>query len=225
MTESYKKSSILIETGLTTLILVIITRILYSMQGIPWVGEYYTLIFALLFLYVPIVILRSCRRPIEFFDRGAKQYLHSILVFVVVSLIVFPLFLLASHGWHLIVWNLSGPNFGPIPEFWKYSAYQLIIVALPEEVFFRGYVQSSLNLIFPRKWRLFGVNFGWGLLITALVFAFAHSLIALEWWHFAIFFPALLFGYVREKTGTVTAPILLHALSNILMYILTYTYR
>ena len=93
MTESYKKSSILIETGLTTLILVIITRILYSMQGIPWVGEYYTLIFALLFLYVPIVILRSCRRPIEFFDRGAKQYLHSILVFVVVWLIVFPLFL------------------------------------------------------------------------------------------------------------------------------------
>jgi len=225
MTETYKKSSILIETFLTTLILVVVTRILYAMQGVPFIGEYYTLIFAILFLYVPIVILRARRRPIDFFDRGVKQYLHSFIVFVVVSLIVFPIFLLAAHGWQTIVWSFSGPTFGPIPEFWKYAAYQLIIVALPEEVFFRGYVQSSLNLIFPRKWRLFGVDFGWGLFVTALVFAFAHSIISLQWWHFAIFFPALLFGYIREKTGTVTAPILLHALSNIIMYILTYTYR
>ncbi|HPQ81946.1 MAG TPA: CPBP family glutamic-type intramembrane protease, partial [bacterium] len=35
--------------------------------------------------------------------------------------------------------------------------------------------------------------------------------------HFSIFFPALVFGYLRERTGSITAPALFHAASNILM--------
>ena len=91
------------------------------------------------------------------------------------------------------------------------------MVALPEEFFFRGYFQSTLNRVWPTRWRFLGASFGPALPITALVFAVAHSVIALQWWHFSIVFPALLFGWLREKTGSITAPILWHGAANIFM--------
>ncbi|MBI3540840.1 MAG: CPBP family intramembrane metalloprotease [Deltaproteobacteria bacterium] len=86
---------------------------------------------------------------------------------------------------------------------------QLFVVALPEEFFFRGYLQTILR----RKYRL-----QVAIPIASLLFAFSHSVIALQWWHFAIFFPALVFGWLREKTGGLVAPILFHALSNVAVF-------
>jgi len=93
--------------------------------------------------------------------------------------------------------------------------YHLFFVAIPEEIFYRGYMQSRLNQIYPPKWRWFGVPVGWGLVWTCLLFAVGHSLVVFQWWHFAIFFPSLAFGWLREKTGQIMAPALFHAACNI----------
>ncbi|MCB1214501.1 MAG: CPBP family intramembrane metalloprotease, partial [Deltaproteobacteria bacterium] len=65
-----------------------------------------------------------------------------------------------------------------------------------------------------KPWNILGARLGPAWILTSLIFAFSHSLMTLQWWHFAIFFPGLAFGWLREKTGYLSAGILFHALSN-----------
>lgn len=219
-----RSKCIYLEVGLVTLSLVLVTSLLNLLQNISFIGKVYALVFAVLFLYVPVVVLQKRKRPIDFLDRNFKSYLKSFLTFFITSLIVFPLFALATHAWMTVVYSAEGPVYRMFPDFWHFFAFQFIMIALPEEFFFRGYVQSSLNTVLPKKWKILGVKLGWSWIITALVFAFAHSLVVLRWWHFAIFFPALLFGYLRERTGSITAPVLFHGASNVIMNVIANMY-
>lgn len=213
------------EASAVTFILVAVTSILNSLQHISVVGQLYGLVFALMFLYVPAFLLHRSKRQIDFIDRSASSYLKSVLAFIVASAIVFPAFLMAAHLWETIILGSSGPAFSGFPGFAKLLPYHFIMVALPEEFFFRGYLQSTLNLVFPRRRRILGANLGAAWVVTAAVFAAAHSCISVEWWHFAIFFPALVFGYLRELTGSITAPILFHGTANIIMALIGNLYR
>lgn len=103
-------------------------------------------------------------------------------------------------------------------------AYHLFFVAIPEEFFYRGYFQTRLNEVFPRRFILFGIPFGHGIWIAALFFAFGHSLVHFQWWHFATFFPGLVFGLLREKTGSVITGALFHAICNIGVLLLDTAY-
>jgi len=98
-------------------------------------------------------------------------------------------------------------------------AYHLFFVAIPEEFFYRGYVQTRLNEVLPRRFLVAGIPFGHGLWIAALFFAFGHSLVEVQWWHFATFFPGLLFGLLRERSGGVITGAFLHAACNVIVHL------
>jgi hypothetical protein len=93
--------------------------------------------------------------------------------------------------------------------------YHLFFVAIPEEFFYRGYLQTRLNEVFPRKFLVFGTPLGWGMPIACLMFAFGHSLVQFQWWHFATFFPGLVFGWMRERTAHPAAGAIFHAWCNV----------
>jgi membrane protease YdiL (CAAX protease family) len=97
-----------------------------------------------------------------------------------------------------------------------------LFVAFGEEILFRGYMQSQLNQVFGKPYRFFEVPFGWGAIITAALFGAMHIGIFL-WilgmsaqvtlaWGFWTIFVGLVFGLVREKSGGILAPALLHGL-------------
>ena len=67
-----------------------------------------------------------------------------------------------------------------------------------------------------------GVRPGW--LLTCVLFAFGHSIVIFQWWHFAIFFPALVFGWMRARTGGVIAGALFHAWCNVTVNVLDALY-
>jgi membrane protease YdiL (CAAX protease family) len=102
--------------------------------------------------------------------------------------------------------------------------YTFIFVALGEEILFRGYIQSRVNEAFGRPYVFFGVNWGWGLIIGSLLFGIWHILnpfnpfigqFDLMWqWGLWTFFLGLILGFVREKSGSVLAPAILHGLIN-----------
>jgi hypothetical protein len=71
---------------------------------------------------------------------------------------------------------------------------------------------------------LFGATVGPGLLMTCIIFAFGHSIVEFQWWHFAIFVPSLAFGWLRAKTGDVMAGAFFHAWCNIMATILEKLY-
>ncbi|MGC6508241.1 MAG: myxosortase family intramembrane protease [Myxococcota bacterium] len=103
-------------------------------------------------------------------------------------------------------------------------AYQFFFVAIPEEFFYRGYFQTRLNEIFPRRFLIFGVPMGWGAVWASLYFAFGHSLVQFQWWHFATFFPGLIFAWMREKRNGVLSGAMFHACCNIGIVILDTMY-
>ena len=108
--------------------------------------------------------------------------------------------------------------------------YYFVFLGPGEEILFRGYMQSRLNESYGRSYRFFGVNWGWGVVITSLIFGFAHVLNPLNpflgkfgltwWWGFWTFFVGLVFGFIREKTGSVVAPAILHGLPQAIAYAL-----
>lgn len=100
--------------------------------------------------------------------------------------------------------------------------FYVFFLGFGEELLFRGYIQSRLNAAFGRPFRFFGVHWGWGVVITAGLFGLMHaintgSLVSSRWepawwWGFWTFFGGLVLGFVREKSGSIIAPAILHGL-------------
>ena len=109
-----------------------------------------------------------------------------------------------------------------LPERLVSFAFYLLFLGPGEEFLFRGYIQSRLNAAFGRPFRFWGVPWGWGLVITALMFGLMHVLNPFNpflgkfdlyiWWGVWTIFGGLSKGYIREKTGSVLPPAILHGL-------------
>lgn len=97
---------------------------------------------------------------------------------------------------------------------------QFILIALPEEIFFRGYLQTRLQAVMPQRWRLWGGDVGPAVILTSFLFAISHLVAIPSVDRLAVFFPSLLFGWLRDRTGSIAAAVLAHALSNVLMQVL-----
>jgi membrane protease YdiL (CAAX protease family) len=117
-----------------------------------------------------------------------------------------------------VVWPLN------VPPLIMLIGYHVFFVAIPEEIFYRGYLQTRLDDTFRPKWNILGAKLGWGWILTCFIFALGHSLVAFQWWHFAIFFPSLVFGWMRARTGGIIAGAMFHACSNIGVSILDNLY-
>jgi membrane protease YdiL (CAAX protease family) len=94
-------------------------------------------------------------------------------------------------------------------------AGQIFVIALPEEAFYRGYLQSRLDEVWPRQWNIAGAQVGPGLLVGASIFALGHLATVHLPARLAVFFPALVFGWLRARTGGVGACIFFHAFCNV----------
>jgi membrane protease YdiL (CAAX protease family) len=156
------------------------------------------------------------------FGRGA-------LAAVGVAAVVFPLFAGLFWGWSVLLPHLAPgvahalapyagtPRFAPrLPrELPVLVLVQLLVVALPEEMFYRGFMQTAWARHAPaRGVRVLGARLGHGFLATQALFALGH-LVVLQPWRLATFFPGLLFGWLRARTDDVAAAVVLHALSNL----------
>jgi membrane protease YdiL (CAAX protease family) len=99
-------------------------------------------------------------------------------------------------------------------------AVEVFAVALPEEVFHRGYLMSVLEEVFPPRVRVFAVPFGLAAVLSSSMFAVGHLVGMAEAARLATFFPALLFAWLWRKSNSLWAPALFHAASNLLMAVL-----
>jgi membrane protease YdiL (CAAX protease family) len=94
------------------------------------------------------------------------------------------------------------------------SMGQLFLVALPEEAFYRGYLQTRFDEALPSRVRILGGGMVPATIATSLVFALSHLATIHDAARLAVFFPSLLFGWLRARTGGVGAAILFHAFCN-----------
>jgi membrane protease YdiL (CAAX protease family) len=150
--------------------------------------------------------------------RAAPHALREGVFALLLALLIFPPFSVAFYLWHVPEHAFS---FTPPPELASYVVSQLLVVALPEEALFRGYLQGRLEDAERRRARLLGVQVApRAFLLQAVLFALIHVAVDHNPARLAVFFPALLFGWVRARRGGVGAAIVLHAASNLLSDIL-----
>jgi membrane protease YdiL (CAAX protease family) len=167
------------------------------------------------------------RRSWAAWGRGALQA-------ALVAALVFPLFGLAFWGFAALLPHLPAGARGLLAPYALPPAFQLrlpggmagrvavqlLVVALPEELFYRGFLQRAWREAAPGpSRRLLGAELHPGFLATQGLFALGH-LTALQPWRLGTFFPGLLFGWLRERTGGLAAPVVLHALSNLFLQVL-----
>lgn len=150
-------------------------------------------------------------------ERSTRHMLRAgggaVLVALVCAVITFvPFYFGFMKVWH--------PRHGfvihlPMGELLSLVAGQVLVIALPEEVFYRGYVQSRLGAALGSHVRFLGARVGPEILITSVVFALGHLATIHKPARLAVFFPSLLFGFLRARTGGVGAGILFHAMCNV----------
>lgn len=137
------------------------------------------------------------------------------------SIVIFPLFGVGFALWYEprveFSWTraLYGLDGGAAGGLFDLVLGHLVVVALPEEAFFRGYLQSRLDERWGTPRKFLGAPIGAGLLWTSALFALGHLATTPHPARLAVFFPSLLFGWLRARTGGVGAPVLFHAACNV----------
>ena len=121
---------------------------------------------------------------------------------------------LALPGAALWAWTAGGDR-GGAPDglrIWlALIGFQLLWVALPEELLFRGALQGMLRRgdsaqdPFPIPLSV---------ICSGILFALVHVMAEQSVGGLRVFAPGILFGVLRERTGSLLAPILVHAVSN-----------
>lgn len=143
-----------------------------------------------------------------------RAFVRSLVAVVATVALVFPPFVLA---WVLVQRPVQafalGRAFGGLEPL-----AEVLLVALPEEAFFRGYVQSRLGEALGSRRAVGPVSLA--NLVASLLFALGHFGTSVSVARASVFFPSLLFGLLRERTGGIVAPMIVHALSNLLARVL-----
>jgi membrane protease YdiL (CAAX protease family) len=231
---------ILLVYGLVCAAVFAVTRL----EPIAVIGQYVHLVVAAIFLLTSMRLTRTnpahfgvalggllepptderAAGPLGLFDlgRAIRKALPSAAMELGVALgiaaVVFPLYTLGFYWWNRPVgdFSLTLP-----PNFASFVLAQLVVVALPEEAFFRGYLQTALSDLRGNRLRVLGAELEPGAwLLQAILFAAIHFIVEPNPARLAVFFPALLFGWTRAWRGGIGAALALHAMSNLYSEIL-----
>ncbi len=98
-----------------------------------------------------------------------------------------------------------------------------LVIAIAEEIFFRGYLQGRLTAWLGEGRAFFGVDKA--IVVTSAVFALAHFVGEYNFLRLGPFFPSLVFGLLRRRSGSVLGAIVFHAYCNLLGDVLFMFYR
>lgn len=145
-----------------------------------------------------------------------KQIGLTLAVVCRTCIVVFPA--LFAGFWLLKSCGLELPLRAMLPQGQSWVClmfYQFMYIAVAEEVFYRGYVQSNIltlaKAVMGRQCRLQQwISIG----ISAACFAVAHIVVHGQIISALTFLPGLIFGWLFIRTRSLLAPILFHGLAN-----------
>lgn len=178
---------------------------------------------------VPIVIVRHIR-PRDEEQAGVvvqwnkKDFLTGLAV---VGILLIPV-AVGNHFVRTCVlgmdFQFSLDNYSRLESPFYYEILvQLLGVALPEEFFYRGYLQTAFLKFFRQRPKLAKAAPAFAIALASFCFALAH-LPSGNISRMLTFFPGLLFGTIRYRTNGLIGAILCHASCNLMMIYLNVHY-
>ena len=179
---------------------------------------------SLALIYLPLGWMFATHRDLGRYAIQAPSIPKSLALFAIVSLVTLVPFWTGNHFWETLVLHHRWRRLSPPPGTLSLVFGEIFAVALPEEVFYRGYLQTRLDEALPKKIAILGAKIGWSLPITSVIFVAGHLAVKPALWQLSIFFPSLVFGWLRARSDSLVAPVLYHALCNVGMLILQRSY-
>ena len=160
---------------------------------------------------IPTIIRQKKLNPLTFFTNRWPQSLRLVGL---TCLIAFPAALSALWLLKQLGLTLPAPPTYSINTWISWILWQLLIVAVAEEYFFRGYLlKNLLSLINKPNLR----NSTIIVIVSSLIFALAHVLLENTLLSALTFLPGLIMAWLYLKTQPLLAPILFHAASNLFL--------
>jgi membrane protease YdiL (CAAX protease family) len=218
-----------------------VAAVLYHARSIAFIDNNLHALVAAVFIVLPQLLLRG-RGEIERYGFTSRPRKLGLIVAAVGVGVVLPLFVAGFVLWNRALcayeprwvpgscFHLLHPRFrlpdGPplviwrglvVPGFIMLVLAQLIVVALPEELFFRAFVQGRLEDAWPPRWRLLGARVGGAWIVAAVLFGLGHYFVSFEPQMLTRVFPGLLFGWMYSRTRSILAGTIFHAACNLLM--------
>ncbi len=213
---------------------------------VPGVGHLGSALIAFLFLFVPMYAATKRGEELEDYGFRPEPVGRGLAIAGVSIAVIIPIFAIGYFAFyeiacnssllaHLVPHNMCGRYGGfagihaPVLTLTNETAptlsgefilIQFAVVALPEELFFRGFLLTMLEKRFPPKRRVLGGGIGLALVLSAAAFAIIHLPKDGDPRALATFFPGLLFGWMRSATGSILASTITHGFSNILVRVL-----
>ena len=234
---------------LAVVVLVTLT-VVKPIAGVPFLGVAAATAAAVLQLYLPIRRAEKNGGDVGWVGLHLRTWPRDFVHVVLCAAVFLPLYAIAYHllvtrangvltlfGLHdlarhvpakTFAWRWPGDVAALAASAWWLTqtiATHLIGVALPEETFYRGYLQPQLEHLYPPKTRVFGVALGRAAVIASLLFALGHYLGEWNPLRLGPFFPALAFAWLRNATGSVLGSICFHALCNVFGAVLYTLYQ
>jgi uncharacterized protein len=227
----------------------LVTALVRIHVTLPWIGHLGSALVSVLFLYVPLFVASRRGEDLRDYGFRSDPVGRGLVTAGIAIAVIVPLFALGFYAFYEIACHSSWlshlapprvcghygglealhlPRFAlsdatpPSPETLsaEWCAVQLLVVGLPEELFFRGFLLHKLEQRFPPRRRLLGGGVGLALVLSAAAFAVIHLPKDGDPRALATFAPGLLFGWMRSATGSILASTITHGCSNILARVL-----
>ena len=191
-------------------------------SGTPVVGALFAHAVILTQLWAPMARADQVGRPVATLGLHPKGWGEELGVAGALAAVLLPLWAVAlvcarplwAH-WGLgpaavAPWGLGG---------WATAQWllaQILGVALPEELFWRGYVQPVLEARFGgRAWGPRALHFDRGTALCTLLFALGHVVGGAGPLALGTFLPGCVFALLRNRAGSICAAVTLHASCNL----------
>lgn len=147
--------------------------------------------------------------PRAFFQDIGRALLVAVLTFV-------P-FAIGHHLWQQwmapagarVTYSLTIP-----PDLVAITLKNVFLVALPEELFYRGFLETRLERVWPTRWSVLGIPLGRAVILASALFALGHFVGEYNPARLGPFFPAFLFSMLARKSGSIAGAVTYHGLSN-----------
>jgi membrane protease YdiL (CAAX protease family) len=216
-------------------------------RSVPWINEFSPAFIASGFIFGPQIAGRWSGRPFNSEQMGLvfQPWPKFTRLILLTMLLTWPLYTAGFFLFYSGTCPLDAPLhhmqplLHPMCHAWKgwgtfrlvvpdgfliTALSQVILVAFPEEIFFRGYLLSRLEERWPSHFRFWGANIGWSLIVSSMLFGIGHMLVDLNPARLAVILPGFIFGYLRLRSGSVAPGAMFHALCNLFAELLHESY-
>ena len=172
-------------------------------------------LFPAVLIFLPLFCDRTFK-PVDLF-KPSRAGLKLFLYITVAVIVIYP-FLFFFYWTGLKNSQSVIPENSEILKAAIKGLTAVAVAAIPEEFFFRGYLQEHVFTGLNRK---FAKIITLKNLLTSILFGAVHAIAFLDITRASTFFPSLLFGLFTEKSGgRIFYSISFHVISNILAFVL-----